>query len=133
MGNYSVGLKKLGTSHLDKTMEEFMGEKHKGMLEVQEVPGRTEILFHPGNSIMDLLGCLAPGDSYDKDSTVGSGNQDKTYWLHSSRLAYARIYPGIAEAVLDLEGVRIEITEAFLVAPKGPELPLLVTTEETTV
>ena len=28
---------------------------------VKDVPGRSHILIHPGNSIKDILGCIAPG------------------------------------------------------------------------
>lgn len=31
---------------------------------LKDVPGRTEILIHPGNSPEDLDGCISPGDSY---------------------------------------------------------------------
>jgi len=32
-----------------------------GTLEVQDVPGRSRILFHVANTIDDLLGCIGPG------------------------------------------------------------------------
>lgn len=31
--------------------------------EVCNVPGRTYIMFHPGNTQHDLLGCIAPGEA----------------------------------------------------------------------
>lgn len=107
--SYRLGIKALGTSHLDGQMREFLGKAHKGMLQVQDVPGRTEILIHPGNTTEDLEGCLAPGQSFDR----GKG-QDKTYWLNSSRVAYQAIYVPISQALLAGEAVTLQISENFL-------------------
>lgn len=34
---------------------------HGPTYEVRDVPGRAGILFHPGNTIDDIEGCIAPG------------------------------------------------------------------------
>lgn len=31
------------------------------VIAVKDVPGRTDILFHPGNSVTDTRGCILPG------------------------------------------------------------------------
>lgn len=45
------------------------------------VPGRSEILFHAGNTTADLLGCIAPGTSR------GSTQQGPFSFVHRSRQA----------------------------------------------
>lgn len=54
---------------------------------VQDVPGRSEILFHVGNFTYDLLGCIAPGMKHadlDKDGImdVASSRQAMNKLLH---------------------------------------------------
>lgn len=37
--------------------------KYTGYLELQDVPGRSEIILHPANHVSQLEGCIAPGFS----------------------------------------------------------------------
>jgi Family of unknown function (DUF5675) len=60
-GPYPLRLKAIGTSHLDPVGRRDLETAYKGMIEVCNVPGRSEILIHPANKYSDLLGCLAPG------------------------------------------------------------------------
>lgn len=39
-------------------------EKYKEHFHILDVPGRDYILIHPANLRTELLGCIAPGDSY---------------------------------------------------------------------
>lgn len=48
--------------------------------EVVNVPGRTFIMIHPGNTIDDLLGCIAPG--------TGLGFMRNKWSVTSSRIAF---------------------------------------------
>lgn len=48
---------------------------------VQDVPGRSEILIHPGNYNTDLLGCIAPGRTHtdiNKDGMIDVTNSRAT-------------------------------------------------------
>ena len=63
---------------------------HRGMIEVAEVPGFTDILFHPGNTDDDTRGCILPGYSA---SLFGRMT------VAQSRDAYESLYRKIIEAV----------------------------------
>ena len=39
--------------------------KHPNTFEVTNVPGRTGILFHTGNTTADTMGCILVGESFD--------------------------------------------------------------------
>lgn len=108
-GDYSLLLRRYGTSRLDARMRGFMGAEHIGMIEVADVEGRTDILIHPANDTQELLGCLAPGMRYS-ESNMGSGGHAMTFWLEESRKAYQRIYPPIRDAIKG-EGASIVITD----------------------
>jgi hypothetical protein len=48
---------------------------------VQDVPGRTSILWHPGNYTRQILGCILPGESLtdlDKDGIIDVTNTTAT-------------------------------------------------------
>lgn len=110
-GTYALGLKPIGASRFDNgskgpdDIRKWMGAAHKGMIEVLDVPGRTEILIHPANAIGQLLGCLAPGMSYDNHGGDG-------LWVNESRKAYQLIYSPIV-AMIHGEGAQLTITENF--------------------
>lgn len=120
-GTYKLGLKPIGASHFDNGSKgpddigKWMGAAHRGMIQVLDVPGRTEILIHPANSAMELLGCLAPGMAFEL-SNVGSGNADLTFWLDQSRNAYRLIYSPVSDAII-AAGAQLVITENFVTAP----------------
>ena len=40
--------------------------KFGGTFQVQDVPGRSNILFHPGNTVEDTAGCVLIGESFGK-------------------------------------------------------------------
>lgn len=110
-GTYALGLKPIGASRFDNgtkgpdDIRKWMGAAHKGMIEVLDVPSRTEILIHPANSMAQLLGCLAPGMSYDNHGGDG-------LWVNESRKAYQLIYTPIV-AMIQGEGAQLIITENF--------------------
>jgi len=73
---------------------------HGPTYEVCDVPGRSGILFHPGNTIDDVEGCIAPG------LTVGMVG-DKRGVLHSAA-AFARFraaMDGIKETICHIQTV----------------------------
>lgn len=110
-GTYVLALKPIGASRFDNgtkgpdDIRKWMGAAHKGMIEVLDVPGRTEILIHPANSMAQLLGCLAPGMSFDNHGGDG-------LWVNESRKAYQLIYTPIV-ALIQGEAAQLTITENF--------------------
>lgn len=109
---YQLGLKPIGASRFDNgskgpdDIRKWMGEAHHGMIQVLDVPGRTEILIHPANSFTQLLGCLAPGMSYDNHGGDG-------LWVNESRKAYQFIYAPLVAMIQSPEGAHLIITENF--------------------
>lgn len=83
------------------------------MIEVCDVPGRTDILIHWANQASEILGCLATGISYTHNHAGTHG-----YWINESRNAYKRIYPVIAAAIM-AGPTTITITSHF------PEEPVI--------
>lgn len=48
---------------------------------LHEVPGRSEVMIHPGNYTKQILGCLLPGDAFrdiDKDGALDVTNSKPT-------------------------------------------------------
>lgn len=113
-GTYELRLRSIGESHLDPVAEQIMGPGgHHGMIEVCDVPGRTDILIHWANQASEILGCLATGTSYTHNHAGTHG-----YWINESRNAYKRIYPVIAAAIM-AGPTTITITSHF------PEEPVI--------
>jgi hypothetical protein len=88
-GVYALKLREFGGFHTNYA--KLYPEMHKGMIQICDVPGRTDILFHIGNFSRDTKGCMLTGEGVSiapgKLRTYGSGN------------AYKRIYPGIAAGI----------------------------------
>lgn len=60
---------------------------------VHDVPGRSGILIHPGNTVADIQGCILPG----LDATASS--------VLSSRLALDRLYAKLSQdEILTVKG-----------------------------
>jgi len=98
-GVYKIGFRKEGGFH-SKYKKRFPSI-HKGMLQINDVPGFDFILIHCGNTDEHTAGCLLVGDSQvnnmvQKDGFIGESTQ-----------AYKRIYPPIAEALESGEEVTI--------------------------
>ncbi|MEW5799966.1 MAG: DUF5675 family protein [Bacteroidota bacterium] len=79
--------------------------KHK-MIMLQDVPGFSGVLIHPGTTEKDTEGCLLPGNVV-RYNPMGESR------LEESRAAYFRIYPIIAQAI-ETEGAEIEIIDSDL-------------------
>lgn len=68
------------------TCRRYSSEKYPETFEVSNVPGRSHILFHPGNFVEDTAGCILLGRHTNKLSMnnkqrmiVNSGNTFKTF------------------------------------------------------
>ena len=91
-GTYDVKLRTTGGFH-SRYAAKF-GDWHKGMLHVQEVPGFEYILIHTGNTDEHTMGCLLVADSSTQNIT-------KDGFIGASVSAYKRIYPSLAQWLLD--------------------------------
>ena len=91
-GTYDVTLRTEGGFH-SRYAAKF-GDWHKGMLWVRDVPGFEYILIHTGNTDEHTMGCLLVADSSTQNIT-------KDGFIGASVSAYKRIYPSLAEWLLD--------------------------------
>lgn len=95
-GRYEVKLRKEGGFHTNYTKR--FGDFHRGMIELQDVPGFKYILVHIGNSPKDTRGCLLTGTTWDMQSA----------FIGSSEAAYKLVYKLIADRLE--AGERVWIT-----------------------
>lgn len=74
--------------------------KFGSTFQIMDVPGRSHILFHKGNTTADTLGCVLVAESYERiNGVVGVAQSDKGYKELMSRLS-------------DVDRFRLIITEA---------------------
>lgn len=93
-GKYRLKLRTFGRHH--EHYQSLFPDLHKGMVEVLSVPGFTDILLHVGNTDEDTAGCLLCGNIAYQNVTMPGR-------LQNSLDAYKRVYPRIAEAILQGE------------------------------
>ncbi|TRX72574.1 DUF5675 family protein [Carboxylicivirga sp. M1479] len=105
-GRYRIQLRTFGGHHW-RYMKRYGAEFHKGMLQIMDVPGFTDILIHKGNDDDDTAGCLLVGDS-------ATNNQVKDGFIGSSTVAYNRIYPVVRDTILKGSEVFIEMRDEIL-------------------
>lgn len=99
-GEYELGLRTIGG--FNSRYSERFKDIHKGMLQVMNVEGFEYILIHCGNTDEHTNGCLLVGDSQTSNIVEPSG------FIGSSAKAYERIYPSIADAIINGEKVKIK-------------------------
>ena len=92
-GTYNVTLRTEGGFNKRYT-EKFGADFNKGMLWVRDVPNFEYILIHIGNTDLDSAGCLLVGDSQTQNIT-------KNGFIGSSTDAYKRVYPQIADVLVN--------------------------------
>jgi len=102
-GTYPVVLRTEGGFH--SRYSKRFPEMHKGMLHITDVPGFKWVLVHCGNSDEDSSGCLIVGDTQENNIICSNG------WVGKSTIAYKRVYPLIAEAILSGEKVSIKYVD----------------------
>jgi len=95
-GIYKLKLRDYGGHHT-KYLKRYGEEWHKGMIQVMDVPGFTDILVHCGNTHEHTSGCILVGDSLSPR------------FLGSSRDAYARMYPSVSKELSNGQEVVLEI------------------------
>ena len=99
-GEYEIKFRTVGGFHTKYAAK--YGAMHKGMLELQNVPGFQFILIHSGNTNEHTSGCYIVGESQQdldkgKDGFVGSSGD-----------AYKKLYPKVANALEKGEKVTIK-------------------------
>ena len=92
-GTYEVKLRTTGGFH-GRYLKKVGDDYHKGMLHVQDVPGFEYILIHTGNTDEHTMGCLLVADTSQQNIT-------KDGFIGASTAAYKRIYPSLAQWLLD--------------------------------
>jgi len=98
-GTYKVKLRAEGGYH-QKYSKRFP-EIHRGMLHITDVPNFEYILIHCGNTDEHTAGCLLVGDSQENNQLKKDG------FIGKSTQAYKRIYPKIAQTILNNKEVLI--------------------------
>lgn len=101
LGTYRLALRTHGGFN-QRYRKRFPGF-HLGMIEVLNVPGFTDILWHCGNDDDDTAGCLLIG-SYPVVTPDGE------FEITASVRRYKVIYPPIAKALA--AGIKCEVTYA---------------------
>ena len=101
-GTYEVQLRNDGG--MTKQYAKRFPEIHQGMLWLRQVPEFDWVYIHTGNKAKHSEGCILVADGPPNDNRKAEG------FVGSSGPAYTRIYPPIAQAILDGEDVTIEIT-----------------------
>ena len=69
------------------TCKRYRSDRFPNTFEITDVEGRTHILFHVGNTVKDVVGCVALGQYIDQDK----------YEIRNSRFAFR-------EFIADMEG-----------------------------
>ena len=100
-GTYKITLRTVGGFH-SKYLKRY--SFHKGMLWVRDVPGFEYILIHTGNTDEHTAGCLLVGET-QQDLDKG-----KDGFVGNSGVAYKKMYPKIADAILAGDEVTIKYT-----------------------
>ncbi|OGV08712.1 MAG: hypothetical protein A2499_05085 [Stygiobacter sp. RIFOXYC12_FULL_38_8] len=107
-GIYNVKIRTHGRWH--ESFKRKFPMSHKGMLEIADVPGFTDILIHTGNTDDDSSGCILVGVNVDeKDFTILPGTSTPAYLN-----MYKKVIAAIArkeEVLLIVESKEEETTE----------------------
>jgi hypothetical protein len=99
-GTYQIKYRKEGGHHI-KYQKRF-ADIHRGMLQLDDVPGFSHILIHCGNDTSHTHGCLLVGDHL-------SQNVSKEPFLGQSSNCYKRIYPIICDLLDSQKHLSIKI------------------------
>jgi len=102
-GNYELKLRTHGGFHV-RYLDRYGKDFHKGMVQLMDVPGFTDVLIHAGNTDDDTAGCILVGDACD--SNIAANGKGA---LSKSRDAYERIYEEIRDALLEGKKVYLRI------------------------
>lgn len=101
-GEYEIKFRTVGGFHTRYAAR--YGSFHKGMLELQDVPGFQYILIHSGNTDEHTSGCYIVGET-QQDLDKG-----KDGFVGSSGTAYKKLYPKVANELEKGNKVTIKYT-----------------------
>jgi hypothetical protein len=101
-GTYKIKLRTVGGFH-GRYSKRFK-DIHKGMLQIMDVENFEYILIHCGNTDEHTDGCLLLGDTQTNNVVASNG------FVGKSTQAYSRVYPKIANALINDEEVEIIYT-----------------------
>lgn len=102
VGTYELKLRTEGGMHAEYS--EKYGDRHKGMLWLQNVEGFEFVYIHIGNYENQTKGCILPG-------MVPAIYPDGEFWVGRSADAYWMLYEEIAPALIAGEKVVLHVTE----------------------
>lgn len=100
-GNYNIKLRTYGKWH--SRFQEKFPALHKGMLQICDVPGFSDILIHTGNTDDDSSGCILVGKNVDEINFRILAGQ--------STAAYVPMYTKVLSAFNKKDTVRIMIED----------------------
>ena len=92
--------------------------KHGDHYQVLDVPGRELILFHPGNYVWQLLGCILPGSAYKQLDADGIPDIMNTRATLNAMLA--AIGPRFQLNIMSAPVPGGTLPEAVVTAPAAP-------------
>jgi len=98
-GVYRLGLRTVGGWNQKAANHSRIGPNHEGMIEVQDVPGRTYILMHWGNEPKNTEGCVLIGTTYQPD------------YIGSSVDAYISFYDQVIGRLISDETAMLRIED----------------------
>lgn len=104
-GTYRLDLKTVGTSRFDEHYRKIFGDLHQGMIIIEGVPDRSQILVHMGNWASQTEGCVIVGAR-----TIPHGKADFAVPAGESRDGYLIAYPRLLTTIRE-GGARIQVTD----------------------
>lgn len=100
-GIYELKLRKTGGMH-SRYSEKF--KYHRGMLELQNVPGFSYIYIHIGNTEQDTSGCLLVGLNYNFCCNK----------ITDSTKCYEKLYKRVIKAMDQNEQINVQIVDEMI-------------------
>lgn len=103
LGTYPLGFNRNGG--MNGNYYDRYPKMHRGMIEIEGIPGFSYVYIHIGNTYKETAGCLLVGTQY----VFEQGD----YRLVQSITAYKKLYPSLV-ALMAIEKVFIEVTEELV-------------------
>lgn len=100
-GTYPIALRTEGDM-IKRYIKKF-GDKHAGMLWIQDIPEFTHVYFHIGNGPDDTMGCVLIGQRYDITAPE---------WIAKSTALYGKFHATVQAAIQFGEEVTLVITDS---------------------